>query len=153
MHVELFCLCDSSSLQPGATMVRADIGPVAYLRGGQFHLRGIHSELTVASFPMVVTGLVLAVRLRFALREQGEHDLRIALTWPGGETADDLATTRIGTFANGDHPFAWISTALPLRVLALVGPGIYNFQLLVDGELVASLPISVTRAEADPGVI
>jgi hypothetical protein len=134
MHVEVFCFCDSASLD----------------RAGRLVLRGVHNENGFGSFPAMIPPLTVAGRVRFGFAELGSHWFALhvrqhdgCLVWAQADQEIEVERT------NDDHIYAWNSFMITITGLPLAGPMTLLFDLVLDGVPVSSL---VYIAVAEPAV-
>lgn len=133
MQVEVFCFCDSASLD----------------RAGRMVLRGVHNEAGFRSFPVTIPALTVVGRIRFGLDELGPHRFSLhvrqqddCLVWAQPEQEIEVDRT------NDDHIWAWHSLMTTISGLPVAGPGAILFDLVVDEEPVSSVAYIATLAPA-----
>ena len=111
---------------------------------GKLSVLGIFERIWVASFPAVHPRLHLVLRLKGRRTEIGEHPIVIRLVDDGGrEVLRGDGSVQIG------EPPAGVLEVEAGAVLAfdvpLERPGIYTFEIAVDGSLEATVPIAVSQ--------
>ncbi len=114
---------------------------------GKLSVLGIFERIWVERFPAVHPRLHLVLRLKGRRTEIGEHPIVIRLVDDGGrEVLRGDGAVQIG------EPPAGVLEVEAGAVLAfdvpLERPGVYSFQIAVDGSLQATVPITVTQAPA-----
>jgi hypothetical protein len=115
---------------------------------GKLSVLGIFQHIWVARFPTVHPRLHLVLRLKGKRTEVGEHPVLIRLLDEAG--SEVLHGNGTVTFA---EPVAGVLEIEAGAVLAFDVPlaqaGRYRFEVTVDGELAATVPLTVS--EATPG--
>jgi hypothetical protein len=113
-------------------------------QAGKVSVLGIFQHIWVPQFPAVHPRLHLVLRLKGKRTEIGQHPVRIRLVDDaGGELIGGGGTV---TFA---EPPAGVTDIEAAAILVFDVPfpraGTYRFEITVDGEQQAALPISVTQ--------
>lgn len=116
-------------------------------QAGKLSVIGIFERIWVERFPAVHPRLHLVMRLKGRRTEIGDHPVEIVLHDPDGrEVLRGDGTVQIG------EPPAGITEVEAGAVLAfdvpLDKPGIYTFDISVDGERQATVPVTVTQMPA-----
>jgi hypothetical protein len=110
---------------------------------GKLNILGIFDRIGVAQFPAQHGRVTLVLRFTAGTSEIGGHDVHIRLSDPGGAEVLSL---------NGEIQLAGGATTqdgirvphiLNLDGLVFTEPGMYSFDVKVDGEHHVSLPLSV----------
>lgn len=114
---------------------------------GKLSVLGIFERIWVENFPAVHPRLHLVLRLKGRRTEIGEHPIVIRLVDNGGrEVLRGDGSVQIG------EPPAGVLEVEAGAVLAfdvpLERPGIYTFEIAVDGSLEATVPITVSQIPA-----
>lgn len=128
METEIFTLCDfAQDNQSKLTIV------------------GTFDSIQAPQFPVTHAACSIACRLRFGVKEAGDHDFKIQLT---DSTGKDLIQPVAGVItvrppANGQ--FAAANIVLNFNQLQFEQPGRYSFSLMVDGQWVTGLPLFLTK--------
>jgi hypothetical protein len=116
---------------------------------GKLSVLGIFQHIWVAQFPAVHPRLHLVMRLKGKRTEVGEHRVRIRLTDVAG--AEVLSGDGTVTLA---EPPAGITEVEAGAVLVFdvpfAHPGRYAFEIAVDSEIQASVPLTVAQSPAAP---
>ena len=124
-------------------------------QAGKLSVIGIFERIWVERFPAVHPRLHLVLRLKGRRTEIGDHPVAIVLKGPDGrEVLRGDGSVQIG------EPPAGVTEVEAGAVLAFDVPleraGTYTFDIAVDGERAASVPVSVSQmpapAQAPPGV-
>lgn len=115
-------------------------------QAGKISVLGIFQHIWVQQFPAMHPRLHLVLRLKGKRTEVGEHGVQIRL-------ADDAGVEILGgngtvTFA---EPPAGVTDIEAGAILVFDVPfphaGQYRFEITVDGEVLATVPISVTQLQ------
>jgi hypothetical protein len=116
---------------------------------GKLSVLGIFQHIWVAQFPAVHPRLHLVMRLKGKRTEVGEHRVRIRLTDAAG--AEVLSGDGTVTLV---EPPAGITEVEAGAVLVFdvpfAHPGRYAFEIAVDSEIQASVPLTVAQSPAAP---
>jgi hypothetical protein len=116
---------------------------------GKLSVLGIFQHIWAARFPTVHPRLHLVVRLHGRRTEVGEHRLRIRLL----DEQDTEVLSGDGA-VNFNEPPAGVTDLEAGAVLAFdvpfQQPGRYRFEIAVDGEIRAVVPIGVSQAPQPP---
>lgn len=124
-------------------------------QAGKLSVIGIFERIWVERFPAVHPRLHLVLRLKGRRTEVGEHPIVITLRSPEGrEVLRGDGNVQIG------EPPAGVTEVEAGAVLAFDVPlesgGTYTFDITVDGELKATVPVSVSpmpgQPQAPPGI-
>lgn len=116
-------------------------------QSGKLSVIGIFERIWVAQFPAVHPRLHLVLRLKGRRTEIGDHPIVIRLLSPdGGEVLRGDGLVQIG------EPPAGVTEVEAGAVLAfdvpLERPGTYQFEITVDGEPAAAVPVAVSQMPA-----
>lgn len=116
-------------------------------QAGKLSVIGIFERIWVERFPAVHPRLHLVLRLKGRRTEVGDHPVAIVLQDPDGrEVLRGDGSVQIG------EPPAGVTEVEAGAVLAfdvpLERPGTYTFEIAVDGERAATVPISVSQMPA-----
>jgi hypothetical protein len=124
-------------------------------QSGKLSVIGIFERIWVERFPAVHPRLHLVLRLKGRRTEIGDHPIVIRLLDPDGmEVLRGDGSVQIG------EPAAGVTEVEAGAVLAFDVPlekaGVYGFEIAVDGEVVAGVPVTVAQMpapmKAPPGV-
>lgn len=124
-------------------------------QSGKLSVIGMFERIWVERFPAVHPRLHLVIRLKGRRTEIGDHPVQIVLRDP-----DEREVLRGDGSVQIGEPPAGVTEVEASAVLAfdvpLERPGHYHFDITVDGEMQARVPIAVTAmptpAQAPPGV-
>ena len=116
-------------------------------QAGKLSVIGIFERIWVERFPAVHPRLHLVLRLKGRRTEIGDHPIVIRLLDPEGhEVLRGDGAVQIG------EPPAGVLEVEAGAVLAfdvpLERPGTYQFEISVDGQIAAGVPVSVTQMPA-----
>ena len=109
---------------------------------GKLNILGIFDRISVTQFPAQHGRVTLVLRFTAGTSEIGSHEVHIRMSDPGGAEVLSLngEIQLVGPAAqNGIR----VPHILNLDGLVFTGPGMYNFDVKVDGEHHVSLPLSV----------
>ena len=110
---------------------------------GKLNILGIFDRIGVAQFPAQHGRVTLVLRFTAGTSEIGSHEVHIRMSDPGGAEVLSLngEIQLVGGAAaqNGIR----VPHILNLDGLVFTGPGMYSFDVKVDGEHHVSLPLSV----------
>ncbi len=116
-------------------------------QGGKLSVIGIFERIWVERFPAVHPRLHLVIRLKGRRTEIGDHPVAITLRSPDG-----LEVMRGDGMVQLGEPPAGVTEVDASAVLCFDVPlekaGTYTFEIAVDGEVQAHLPITVTQMQA-----
>ena len=111
---------------------------------GKTRLVGIFQSLVVSQFPTALQG-VLAIRVAFE-RDDPEF-VEVVATFRRG--LDQLAELSVPAFvppATFAQPLRGLDVTIDLAGTRIFEPGVYAFDVAVDGDELASVPLSIVRA-------
>jgi hypothetical protein len=118
-------------------------------QAGKISVLGIFQHIWVQQFPAMHPRLHLVLRLKGKRTEVGEHDVRIRLADEDG--LEILGGNGTVTFA---EPPAGVTDIEAGAILAFDVPfphaGTYRFEITVDGEIKAEVPITVSQVQNPP---
>jgi hypothetical protein len=123
-------------------------------QAGKISVLGIFQHIWVQQFPAMHPRLHLVLRLKGRRTEIGEHAVQIRLL--DEQDAEVLGGNGNVTFA---EPPAGVTEIEAAAILVFDVPfphaGLYRFEIVVDGERKATVPITVSQlpaAQSAPGV-
>lgn len=115
-------------------------------QAGKISVLGIFQHIWVQSFPAMHPRLHLVLRLKGKRTEVGEHGVQIRLADEDG--VEILGGNGTVTFA---EPPAGVTDIEAGAILVFDVPfphsGQYRFEITVDGDVLATVPISVTQIQ------
>ncbi|GAB4093834.1 DUF6941 family protein [Flaviaesturariibacter terrae] len=132
MEIEIFTLADHAQ----------DVG-------GKLFISGTFDTIQAPQFPLTYPAFSLAMRLRFSAKEAGNYQLKLRALDPKG---NDLIKAM-----EGDLPvaapvapasYSAINFTVNLYQIQFPEPGIYTFELLLDGEWRTGLKLNVVPRTA-----
>lgn len=129
MQLQLATLCDSAADYQGKLCVL-----------------GAFDTLCAAQFPVIHPQCSLAIRLLFKPEDAGRHELSIELK--DGEGRDTMPAFKPHVdvvFPPGVVPFVTRNLVLNLQRLQFSNPGVYTFNIGINGNDLIVLPIRVSR--------
>lgn len=113
------------------TAVLADAANVS--QEGKLNITGIFNRIQAGSFPLTWPFMALVVRLEAHLSELGKHRINIQITdEDGGKLAMVEGELEIGAGNDPDDP-PHGHLILPIQNAKFSGPGVYSFDILIDG--------------------
>ena len=116
---------------------------------GKLSILGIFDRIGTSSFPARHPHMVLVLRLIAAVNEAGKHQITIALKDPAGrEVVGVDGEMQLGLGPAGGGSGIRVPHVLHLDGLVFPVPGLYAFDVRVDGEHHASLPLTVYGPES-----
>jgi hypothetical protein len=122
-------------------------------QAGKISVLGIFQHIWVQQFPAMHPRLHLVLRLKGKRTEVGEHGVQIRLADEDG--AEILGGNGTVTFAEPPAGVVDIEAgAILVFDVPFPHPGVYKFDITVDGERKAEVPITVTQLPAQaPGPV
>ena len=116
---------------------------------GKLSILGIFDRIGTSSFPAQHPHMVLVLRFIAAVNEAGKHQITIALKDPAGrEVVGVDGEMQLGLGPAGGGSGIRVPHVLHLDGLVFPVPGLYTFDVRVDGEHHASLPLTVYGPES-----
>ena len=116
---------------------------------GKLSILGIFDRIGTSSFPAQHPHMVLVLRYIAAVNEAGKHPITIALKEPAGrEVVGVDGEMQLGLGPAGGGSGIRVPHVLHLDGLVFPVPGLYAFDVRVDGEHHASLPLTVYGPES-----
>jgi len=129
METEIFTLCDfAQDNQSKLTIV------------------GTFDSIYSPVFPVVHTSCAIACRIRFSLKETGDHDFRIQLTDEKGKEIIQPVTGTISVRPPANGQFSAANIVINFNQLQFEAPGRFSFSLYIDGEWITGLPLLLSKA-------
>ena len=116
---------------------------------GKLSILGIFDRIGTSSFPARHPRMVLIIRFIAAMNETGQHQIGITLRDPAGKELVGVdGEMQLGVGPVGAGGGIRVPHVLHLDGLVFPVPGQYVFDVLVDGEHHASLPLTVHGPES-----
>ena len=134
MNVQVAALCDSA----------ADYN-------GKLCVMGTFDTIVTRQFPTVHPYCSLALRIVFSGEDEGQHEISVALIDEDGRSL----LPKIGGNVNIRMPpnmyFATVNPVFNLAgVMKFEKPGLYRFDISMDGKIISGIPLQVILAAATP---
>lgn len=106
---------------------------------------GTFDSIQAKQFPVQHPACSVACRLRFGIKEIGDHDFKLRLIDTSGkETIKPIeGNINIGTPPNGQ--LATINMVINFNQLKFEKAGRYSFELYIDGEWKSGLPLFLNQ--------
>ena len=115
---------------------------------GKLNILGIFDRIGVVQFPAQHGRVTLVLRFTAGTSEIGSHDVHIRMSDPGGAEVLSLNGEMQLVGGRSARDVIRVPHILNLDGLVFTRPGMYSFDVKVDGEHQVSLPLSV---EGPPG--
>jgi hypothetical protein len=110
---------------------------------GKLSVLGIFDRIGVSQFPAQHGRITLVLRFTAGTSEIGSHDVHIRMSDPGGEEVLSLNGEMQLVGGVGVQEGIRVPHILNLDGLVFQGPGMYSFDVKVNGEHHVSIPLSV----------
>ena len=111
---------------------------------GKLNILGIFDRITAQSFPAQHSRISLVLRFAAGLQEAGTHQVEIRLRDPsGGEVVRLNGQMQLGPGSRGAGGVVKVPHVLNLDGMVFPEPGLYNFDVRIDGEHHASIPLTM----------
>ena len=123
----------------------ADAGTID--ASGKLNILGIFDRIGVTQFPAQHGRVTLVLRFTAGTSEIGSHEVHIRMSDPGGVEVLSLNGEIQLAGGPGARDGIRVPHILNLDGLVFTGPGMYNFDVKVDGEHHVSLPLSVEGSQ------
>ena len=118
-------------------------------QAGKISVLGIFQHIWVQQFPAMHPRLHLVLRLKGKRTEVGEHGVQIRLADESG--IEILGGNGTVTFAEPPAGVTDIEAgAILVFDVPFPHPGLYRFEITVDGEVLATVPITVSQLQNPP---
>ena len=131
MQLQVATLCDSAADYQGKLCVL-----------------GAFDTVYAQEFPVVHPHCSLALRILFEPSDRARHEMAVKLVGEDGvELIPRYTPTLDVPFPSGSAPFVARHLVLNLQGLRFEKPGVYRFVVVLDSNILASLPLHVTRFE------
>ena len=128
MKTEIFTLCDAAT----------EAGSKLNLLGSFDH---IHARETPVTHPLCA----IAIKIRFAKIEEGNHRLKITFVDADGKLVLPSLDASIAVRCGDDESTVAANVVLCIQQLKLQSFGEYSIDLAIDGRLEGSIPLYVKR--------
>jgi hypothetical protein len=117
---------------------------------GKLNILGIFDRIGVLQFPAQHGRVTLVLRFTAGTSEIGSHEVHIRMSDPGGAEVLSLNGEMQLVGGPSARDVIRVPHILNLDGLVFTRPGLYNFDVKVDGEHHVSLPLSVEGPQS-PG--
>ena len=114
---------------------------------GKLNILGIFDRIGVTQFPAQHGRFTLVLRFTAGTSEIGSHEVHIRMSDPSGAEVLSLNGEIQLAGGPGARDGIRVPHILNLDGLVFTGPGMYNFDVKVDGEHHVSLPLSVEGSQ------
>jgi len=131
MNVEVMALCEAANDSQG-----------------KLNLLGAFDSIWARAMPAVHAACAVAIRMRFAQTESGEHRVAIHIIDEDGQMAFQPVDGKIQVNVRPEDGSAVANIVLNIHGLRFEHYGEYSVNLMVDGEEAATLPLFVRQAPA-----
>ena len=128
MILEIFALCDAATVS-----------------GGKLNVLGAFDSIFATQVPVAHAQCALALRIRFARIEEGEHRLRLNISDEDGKPIMPGLEGVLNVNFTGDDDSAVTNFIINIQQLKLEKFGAYSLDLAVDGRHESSLPLLLKR--------
>ncbi len=130
MEIELFVLCDASTES-----------------SGKLNILGTFDTITVPSLPAIHPHCSLALRIRFAHIEAGQHSVRINIVNADGRPVVPNLEGNINLRFGPNDQTAVTNLALNIDRIKFDQAGQHSIDLAIDGRQERSLPLFIRLRE------
>jgi len=107
---------------------------------------GTFDSITTRQFPCVHPSCSVATRLRFSVKETGNHDFRLRLIDADGKELINPIEGTINIPPPQNGQLTSINVVANFAQLKFDKPGRYSFELYLDSEWKSGLPLFVVKA-------
>lgn len=128
MNVESFLLCDAATDQQG-----------------KLNVLGAFDNIFAKQVPIHHPFCSIASRIRFSKNEQGEHLVMVSIVDSDGNSIGPRPEGKITVQVADDINSAVLNLILNIQGIEFKEYGYYQIDLLIDGEVRASLPLRVIQ--------
>ena len=128
METEIFTLCDFAQDNSGKLTVV-----------GTFD--GIHAK----QFPFVQPAFYVALRLRFSVKETGEHEIKLRLIDAEGKEVIKPIQGQLNINAPNNGQYSAINMVFNFSQMKFEKPGRYSFELYMDDNWTSGLPLFINK--------
>ena len=131
MEVEIFTLCEYAHTYDGNKLT----------------IVGTFDGIQAPQFPAQHASCSIAVKLRFAESEAGPHSMVLKMVNAAGTPVfpELQGNIEVGRPTAGTH--AAVAMAIHINQIPFEKPGRFSFELHIDGEWRAGLPLLVSQAQ------
>ena len=111
--------------------------------GGKLCILGTFDSIVTHALPSVHPHCSIALRLRFQKSEEGNHAVRIVMIDADGRNYGPQLDGNLAVAVADGNETATSNLVLGLNGFPLTKAGTYHLDLVLDGQLVARLPLTV----------
>ena len=130
MEIEIFTLCDyAAEGQPG-----------------KLTIVGTFDTLHCQQVPVVHPNCSIALRVRMANKDAGQHDLEIKFQSPSGQEISKIQG-KLNTAPNAFTGYSTTNLVINFANLELKEAGKYTFELWLDGDFQSGLSMHVIKRD------
>jgi hypothetical protein len=133
MHIEIFALCDAATDQLG-----------------KLNILGTFDRIFASQIPATHPQCAIAVRIRFARIEKGEHRIRFSVIDEDGKAVVPTFDATIPVNFPEQISSQAYNMVFNIQGLKMEKYGEYSMDLAVDGRQEASLPLTVCEPPQQP---
>lgn len=126
------------------TAVLADAANVS--QEGKLNITGIFDRLSGGTFPLTHPSMVLVIRLEYHMTEVGEHTLAISVADQDGQKIAEASGGFELPKPHSPHLPPVGGFVLPLQMLKFPEPGVFSFDIMIDGRYEGSALLEVADA-------
>ena len=132
MKVEIFTLCDAATDS-----------------GGKLNILGSFDHLWARHTPVTHPLCAVAIKLRFARIEEGNHRLKVTVGDIDGKLVLPSVDAAVAVRFASEEPTTVANVILNLQQLKLGGFGEYTIDLAIDGRQEGSIPLYVNQLKSE----
>lgn len=132
MDIEVFVLCDAATDN-----------------AGKLNVLGAFDSLLARSVPVVHPQCTVALRMRFARIEEGEHKIKISIVDADGRAVVPDLDTGMNVRFRGTESSLAANLIMNLQRVQFKSAGEYSVNLAVDGRFERAIPLSVRLVPQD----
>ena len=129
MEIEIFTLCD-----------------FAQDNNSKLTIVGTFDSIYAKQFPVLHPTCAVACRLRFAVKEAGDHEFKLRLIDIAGKENIQPITGNINIPVLANKQVITINLVANFNQLQFPSPGRYSFELYIDGDWKSGLPLFLNQA-------
>ena len=129
MEIEIFTLCD-----------------FAQDNNSKLTIVGTFDSINAKQFPVQHPACAIACRLRFAVKEAGQHDFKLRMIDAAGKESIQPIEGNINIPAAPNGQIVSINLVVNFNQLQFTQPGRYSFELYIDGDWKTGLPLFLNQA-------
>lgn len=116
---------------------------------GKLNILGIFDQIAAQEFPARHERMCLVLRFIASPAESGEREVEVGIRDPEGEELARL-TGAVGLTGFSGADGVRIPQVLHLDGFVFPAPGLYSLEVSIDGDVVETLPLRLSRAPRIP---